>query len=108
MDFTLQPYAGMQSRYKCPACNHRTKTFTRYINTHTGEYIAPHVGKCERLDKCGYHLKPGAYFNELRSVHGSSFMVHSKKKKPKKTMNHELPTTNYYIHPEYVNQSFVN
>jgi len=110
MNFSLQPYAGMRSRYKCPSCNHRTKTFTRYINTDTGEHIAPHVGKCERLDKCGYHLKPGEYFNEQRSVHGSSFIGHSRKRKPKK--RHEPSTKNHqpdcYIHPEYVNQSFVN
>src|SRR3569833_2277204 len=103
MKFTLQPYAGMRSRYKCPSCNHRTKTFTRYINTDTGEHIAPHVGKCERLDKCGYHLKPGEYFNEQRSVHGSSFIGHSRKRKPKK--RHEPSTKNHqpdcYIHPEY-------
>jgi len=100
----------MQSRYRCPACNHRTKTFTRYINTDTGEAVAPHVGKCDRLDKCGYHLKPGEYFKELRSVHGSSFIDHSRKRQPKKrhepsTMNHQ---PDYFIHPEYVNQSFVN
>jgi hypothetical protein len=109
MNFTLQPYAGVQSRYKCPACNHRTKTFTRYINTDTGEAIAPHVGKCDRLDKCGYHLKPSEYFNEQGLVRGSSFINHSKKRHRAK--RHEPSIISHepcYIHPEYVNQSFVN
>jgi len=108
MNFTLQPYKGVQSRYKCPSCNHRTKTFTRYINTDTGEAVAPHVGKCDRLDKCGYHLKPGEYFKEQGLVYSRKSVVDSKKKKSKKTKDSELKTTDYYIHPEYVNQSFVN
>jgi hypothetical protein len=60
--FTLQPYQGMGSRYRCPQCDHRTKTFTRYINTQTGQHVAEHVGRCDREEKCGYHYRPGEYF----------------------------------------------
>lgn len=108
MNFTLQPYAGMQSRYKCPACNHRTKTFTRYINTDTGETIASHVGKCDRLDKCGYHLKPGEYFKQVGST---QFIPRSNRQASKRKPQSRAKTNiepDYYIHPEYVNQSFVN
>jgi Domain of unknown function (DUF6371) len=108
MNFTLQPYAGMQSRYKCPACNHRTKTFTRYIDTDTSEDIAPHVGKCDRLDKCGYHLKPGEYFKQVGStqfVPRSNRQASNRKQQSRSKANID---PDYFIHPEYVNQSFVN
>jgi len=62
--YQLQKYSGMQSRYRCPACNHRTKTFTLYINSQTGQHLASHVGKCDREDKCGYHFTPKMWFEE--------------------------------------------
>jgi len=108
MKFTLQPYAGMQSRYRCPACNHRTKTFTRYINTGTGEAIAPQVGKCDRLDKCGYHLSPGDYFKQTGArqfTPGSHKQTVNHKRQPGAKVNNN---PNYYIHPEQVNRSFAS
>lgn len=36
--------------------------FTRYIATETGEPIAGNVGKCNRVEKCGYHYPPHEYF----------------------------------------------
>lgn len=60
MKYKLQPYAGMQSRYRCPGCNHHTKSFVRYIDTQTGQQLPPHIGRCGRVDKCGYHVKPGS------------------------------------------------
>ncbi|OOQ59115.1 PG0870-related protein [Mucilaginibacter pedocola] len=65
--YTLQPYQGMQSRHTCPACNSR-KTFTRYIDTDTGETLAPHAGKCDRADNCGYHYTPRQLFEEVGSA----------------------------------------
>ena len=59
--YTLEPYAGIKSRYDCPLCNHR-HTFSRYIDTVTGEHLGPEVGRCSRLINCGYHYKPSAYF----------------------------------------------
>ena len=38
--------------------------FTRYIDTETNQYIADDVGKCNRLDKCGYHYTPKQYFSD--------------------------------------------
>lgn len=62
--YTLEPYKGMQSRYHCPICQHRRKTFTRYIETETGNHIAPEVGKCNRENNCGYHYTPKQYFEQ--------------------------------------------
>jgi hypothetical protein len=60
----LEPYKTIKSRYHCPQCNARERTFTRYIDTETGEYIAEFVGKCGRENKCGYHYPPKKYFQE--------------------------------------------
>ncbi|MCO5951045.1 DUF6371 domain-containing protein [Mucilaginibacter flavidus] len=60
--YTLEPYKGMDCRFMCPNCRHRRNTFTRYIDTETQSYLADHVGKCDRLEKCGYHFKPREFF----------------------------------------------
>lgn len=59
--FILQPYTGRNSRFTCPKC-HRPHEFTRYIDRVTGEILDEEVGKCNRLDKCGYHYTPKQYF----------------------------------------------
>jgi hypothetical protein len=55
--FTLQPYNGPTSRYTCPSCD-KTRAFTRYLDTRTGELLEAKFGKCDRNDKCNYHLSP--------------------------------------------------
>ena len=60
--YTLEPYKTPKSRYACPECNHRNKTFKRYIDTQTDQYLADHVGRCDREDQCGYHYTPRQYF----------------------------------------------
>jgi len=70
--FTLQPYAGIASRYTCPRCN-KPRTFTRYIDTQTGQHLGPAVGCCNRLVNCGYHYKPKQFFADhgpLATDHG--------------------------------------
>lgn len=61
--YILEPYKGMNSRYRCPECN-KGKTFSRYIDTETGEQLADHAGRCERLDNCSYHYTPKQYFQD--------------------------------------------
>ena len=48
------------NKHICPACGKRT--FVRYIDTETGEYLADDVGKCDRISHCGYHFPPRAFF----------------------------------------------
>lgn len=43
--YVLEPYKGMKTRYTCPACQKRDKTFVRYIDTETGQ----HVASCKEL-----------------------------------------------------------
>jgi len=59
--YTLQPYKGSSSRHTCPRCN-KIKQFSKYIETENGEVLADHVGRCERVDSCGYHYTPKQYF----------------------------------------------
>lgn len=59
--YILEPYQGKRTRHTCPAC-HKPHEFTRYVDTETGHPLAPEVGKCNRENKCGYHLPPAEYF----------------------------------------------
>jgi hypothetical protein len=46
---------GSKKHY-CPECN--KKRFVRYIDTNTDEYLPFDYGRCDRDDKCKYHLNP--------------------------------------------------
>ena len=62
--YQLERYRGRSSRYTCPQCG-RKYTFTRYVDTENNNiYISDNVGKCNRLDKCGYHYTPKQYFTD--------------------------------------------
>ena len=62
--YILEPYNGMNTRYRCPDCQQRDKTFSLYIDRETGEHIHPSVGRCNRESKCGYHYTPKQYFQD--------------------------------------------
>ncbi|MGP8216419.1 MAG: PG0870-related protein [Bacteroidia bacterium] len=59
--YILQKYKGRSTRYECPEC-HKHNEFSRYMDTETGEYLAPHAGKCNRIVDCGYHYTPKQFF----------------------------------------------
>lgn len=59
--YTLQKYAGIASRHTCTACG-KFRVFSRYVNVETSEYLAEHVGRCNREVECGYHYKPADFF----------------------------------------------
>jgi hypothetical protein len=61
--YILQPYKGINTRYDCPDCGKR-KSFSRYLDTETGEHINHSVGMCNRLINCGYHYTPKQYFQD--------------------------------------------
>jgi hypothetical protein len=62
--YILEPYKGMNTRYRCPSCQQRDKTFSLYIDTETGEHINPTVGRCNRESNCGHHYTPKQYFQD--------------------------------------------
>lgn len=61
--YTLEPYKGFNTRHTCPACK-QTRCFVFYIDTETGQPLAPSVGKCNHESNCGYHYKPKQYFQD--------------------------------------------
>ena len=62
--YILEPYKGMNTRYRCPSCQQQDKTFSLYIDTETGEHIHPSVGRCNRESNCGHHYTPKQYFQD--------------------------------------------
>lgn len=69
--YILQPFKGMNTRYRCPGCQRSEKTFSRYIDANTGEQIHAAVGRCNRESNCGYHYTPKQYFQD----HGISIQI---------------------------------
>ena len=62
--YQLEKYRGRSTRHVCPQCG-RKNVFTRYVDTENNNiYISDNVGKCNRLDKCGYHYTPHQYFTD--------------------------------------------
>lgn len=62
--YILEPYKGMNTRYRCPTCQQKDRTFSLYIDTETMEHIHPSVGRCNRENSCGYHYTPNQYFQD--------------------------------------------
>ncbi len=60
--YSLEKYSGRSSRFECPHC--QKKTFTRYKDNHTNKYISEDTGRCNRIEKCGYHFTPKMYFGK--------------------------------------------
>lgn len=60
--YKLEKYKGMNTRHTCPSCRQKGK-FTYYIDIETNAMIANNVGRCERIDQCGYHFTPKQFFN---------------------------------------------
>lgn len=62
--FTLEKYdRSKKNRYTCPGCGHK-REFTRYIDT-VGSFVFPeYVGKCNRINNCGYHYPPAEFFRD--------------------------------------------
>ena len=64
--FSLEEWSGDKpggNKTICPQCGKRT--FVRYVDTHTGEYLGDIVGRCERVNNCRYHLTPREFFDGL-------------------------------------------
>lgn len=60
--YHLQKYSGTATRHECPHC-HDLHSFARYVDEREN-YIATNVGRCNREDRCGYHLTPSEFFRD--------------------------------------------
>jgi hypothetical protein len=102
-NFTLEKYNGIKSRYACPECGQKNQ-FAKYVDAE-GNYIAEHVGRCNRESKCGYHMKPKEYFQN----NPASLIQHQAqvKSQPRKQIEY-VPTENLKATLKaYENNSFV-
>jgi hypothetical protein len=45
-------------KFICPNCN--KKTFVKFIDNETNQYLNPNNGRCDRESKCGYFKKPSS------------------------------------------------
>jgi len=43
-------------KYICPQCG--KKTFVRYVNNESNDYLEENIGRCDRESKCKYHCRP--------------------------------------------------
>ena len=43
-------------KFICPLCG--KKSFVKYIDTETGDYLPEQYGRCDHESKCSYHLNP--------------------------------------------------
>jgi hypothetical protein len=89
--YILQPYKTPSTRHHCPECGKRG-VFVLYVNSDTNETLNPNVGKCERLDKCGYHYTPKQYFQD------NNIIIDNKQPRAYSKPEAEKPTS--YIDPE--------
>src|SRR5688572_24315518 len=64
----------------CPSCGE--KTYKRYINTETGEYLPDHIGRCDRIINCGRIYQAKDYFSENPSKRPTGNFI-SKPEPPK-------------------------
>ncbi len=49
---------GMKgSQHTCPGCG-KSRQFTRWVDTRTGELLPEEYGRCNNTDRCGYDLSP--------------------------------------------------
>lgn len=61
--FKLEKYHGPSSKHTCPGCGCKRR-FVRYIDTEERINFPYYVGKCDRINNCGYHYPPKQYFKE--------------------------------------------
>ncbi|MFR8399252.1 MAG: DUF6371 domain-containing protein [Bacteroides ovatus] len=61
--FILEPYKSIASRHTCPECKHK-RCFSIYVDTEGIISFPEYVGRCNREQKCGYHLTPKTYFEQ--------------------------------------------
>lgn len=53
-------------KFICPKCNKRT--FVKYIDTETRNYLNDEFGRCDRETNCGYHSTPKGEFKNTFEV----------------------------------------
>ena len=105
--YQLERYRGRGTRHICPQCG-RKYTFTRYIDTNNNTYVNERVGKCNRLDKCGYHYTPRQYFEDnpwLRDKDFSLSLSYREKERERREKEPPKPVGRLPLHIKLLNLS---
>ena len=105
--YQLERYRGRGTRHICPQCG-RKYTFTRYIDTNNNTYVNERVGKCNRLDKCGYHYTPREYFEDnpwLRDKDFSLSLSYREKERERREKEPPKPVGRLLLHIKLLNLS---
>ena len=55
----------------------RTHRLRCAFSENNNQYISDKVGKCNRLDKCGYHYTPREYFSDNPWLRDKDFYIHT-------------------------------
>tara|TARA_R100000734_G_C3318678_1_gene113132 strand:+ start:4282 stop:5199 length:918 start_codon:yes stop_codon:yes gene_type:complete len=100
--YQLEKYKT-NNRYKCPNCG-KSKVYTRYVNTMTGQHAPYQFGKCDRLNNCNYHKYPNNNIDVTSIAHLST--VAKPKEKPKEYLSKTDYATKLYR--EFENNKFVD
>ena len=100
--YELEKYKT-NNRYKCPKCG-KSRVFTRYVNSMTGELAPFEFGKCDRLNNCSYHVYTKNNIDVTSMMHLST--IAKKKEKPKEYIS----KTHYsaLLYKEFENNKFVD
>lgn len=53
-------------KHNCPKCNKRT--YVRYVDNNSNEYLSYEFGRCDRENKCGYKQSPKGEFKNTYEV----------------------------------------
>lgn len=96
--YHLEKYRSRDNRYTCPQCG-KPNCFTRYVDD-DGNQLADHVGKCDRIAKCGYHYTPRDFYHDNPWDKPSRPISH----KPLKVEEPEP----VYLPEDYVTRSMTN
>ena len=81
-------------KFLCPKCEQ--KTFVKYINQETGEYLSETIGRCDRETNCGHHNIPNNEF--IKAEEYNSFV-----KPIQETSYHEECEVNLMYHSNTAN-----
>jgi hypothetical protein len=63
--YRLETYNPETGKHTCPNPNCQHKTFVYYVDTYQDNRpVYPTVGRCERINECGYSLTPWDFFKD--------------------------------------------
>ena len=71
-----------------------------YIDTeNNNQYLSVRVGKCNRLDKCGYHYTPREYFTDNPWLRDGEYVPFFQNIGKWKNGTRNKPSLAFYMHP---------